>query len=325
MSKIFDALQRSEADLTGAEPSALTEPNEVLLRIERRIAAKERYQAAATEEYDHLAAEPAIPDRIVVNAPARPPVTVASKNVRVVADTNPLGHVRSVPLSLPAGSRLVALTDEQPAATEAFRLLAVRLRELRRDRVLKKLLITSTIPQEGKSMVSANLACTLAQGRQERVLLLEGDVRRPSLSQKFGMDGHTGICEWLRNGASLLDSILHLPDAGLWALWAGKVIGNPLDSLQPQKLSPLMDQLAEWFDWIIIDSPPVLPIADTSVWSPLADGIILVTRFGTTQKKELLRGIKAVDSEKLVGAVLNCSKYLPHSDYYYARGYSGRN
>jgi capsular exopolysaccharide synthesis family protein len=324
MSKIFDALQRSEADLSGMEPSALTEPTEVLLRIERRIAARERYNEAPSEEPAEALPEPEISEQFAVNTPPRPSAAAAGKPARVAANADPLGHIRAVPLSIPAGSKLVALADEQPAAAEAFRLLAVRLQELRRDRALKRLLITSSIPQEGKSMVAANLACTLAQGRQEKVLLLEGDVRRPSLAQRFGVDGHRGICEWLRKEASLLESIQFLPDAGIWAIWAGKSIGNPLDSLQPQKLSPLLDQLAEWFDWVIIDSPPVLPIADTSIWSALVEGIILVTRYGTTRKKELMRGIKAVDSEKLIGAVLNSSKYLTHSDYYYARTHSAR-
>lgn len=323
MSKIFDALQRSEASVSGLEPSALTEPNEVLLRIERRLGAKERHREVVTENRDEIATECAIPGFVTVSVPNSIYAPATTNALRAVSDADPLGFVRSVRLSSPPDSRLVALTNEQPAAAEAFRLMAVRLRELRRDRELKRLLITSAIPQEGKSIVSANLACTLAQGGQERVLLLEGDVRRPSLSQKFGTDGQAGICGWLKNSASLLDCIVHLPEAGIWALWACKVIGNPLDSLHPQKLSPLMGQLAEWFDWIIIDSPPVLPIADTSVWSALADGIMLVTRFGKTQRKELIRGIKAVDTEKLIGAVVNCSKVLPHSDYYSVRSHNG--
>ena len=78
-----------------------------------------------------------------------------------------------------------------------------------------------------------------------------------------------------------------------------------------------MDQLTAWFDWIIIDSPPVLPMADTSVWMNLADGVLLVLRQGTTEKRQLQRGLEALESKKMIGAVLNCSKSMPHSDYYY--------
>jgi Mrp family chromosome partitioning ATPase len=78
-----------------------------------------------------------------------------------------------------------------------------------------------------------------------------------------------------------------------------------------------MDQLTDWFDWIIIDSPPVLPLADTSVWTRLADGILLVTRQGTTEKQQLQRGLEALEPKKLIGALLNCSRNTAHSDYYY--------
>jgi Mrp family chromosome partitioning ATPase len=78
-----------------------------------------------------------------------------------------------------------------------------------------------------------------------------------------------------------------------------------------------MDQLAAWFDWIIIDSPPVLPLADTSVWSRLADGILLVTRQGTTDKRQLKRGLEALETKKLIGVLLNSSQSSDNRDYYY--------
>jgi Mrp family chromosome partitioning ATPase len=78
-----------------------------------------------------------------------------------------------------------------------------------------------------------------------------------------------------------------------------------------------MEQLTAWFDWIIIDSPPVLPLADTSVWARLADGILLVTRQGTTDKRHLQRGLEALEPKKVIGAVVNCSTNSANSDYYY--------
>jgi Mrp family chromosome partitioning ATPase len=78
-----------------------------------------------------------------------------------------------------------------------------------------------------------------------------------------------------------------------------------------------MDQLAEWFEWIIIDSPPVLPLGDTSVWARMADGVLLVTRQGTTEKRHLQRGIEALEPKKLIGALLNCSKSSSDYNYYH--------
>ncbi len=264
--------------------------------------------------------KPENPPRFGLDAPSRVPLVLSAQAHSAPGDEqNLLRQVEAVPITPPECGRLVCLTDEESAVAEAFRLVVVRLRDMRYDRPLKKLLITSTIPQEGKSMVAANLACILAEERQEKVLIVEGDIRRPTLTQTFGIEERAGLCELLRKEVSLSQSIVHLPEAKIWALPAGQVNRNPLDLLQSQKLSPLMAQLEEWFDWIIIDSPPVLPIADTSVWSALADGIVLLARYGITQKKALLRGVKQIDRKKIVGAVLNCSQNLPHSDYYYRR------
>ena len=191
------------------------------------------------------------------------------------------------------------------------------MRHLRRDRPLKKVLITSTIPQEGKSMVAANLACTLALRTQQRILVLEGDLRRPSLSQMFGLGRNSGIREWLEGDRSLTTSIYHLEGPDIWILPAGSAPSNALELLQSGRLSVLIDQLTALFDWIIIDSPPVLPLADTSVWMRLADGILLTTRQGTTEKRQLQRGLEAVESKKLIGALVNSSKHAADSDYYY--------
>jgi Mrp family chromosome partitioning ATPase len=79
----------------------------------------------------------------------------------------------------------------------------------------------------------------------------------------------------------------------------------------------MMEQFMNWFDWVVIDSPPILPLADTSVWTNMADGILLVTRQGTTQKRQLKRGLEALVNQKLIGVVLNSAKNLAHSDYYY--------
>lgn len=226
-------------------------------------------------------------------------------------------------IAAPSNGRLVSISDKDSPAAEAFRLLAVRLRHLRRDRPLKKVLITSSIPQEGKSTCSANLACSLALRTSQRTLLLEGDVRRPSLSQMFALAPRPGLCEWLREEQELADSIYYLEGPGLWFLPAGSSPSNPLEILQSGKIAGLMDQLAELFDWIIIDTPPVLPLADTSVWSRLADGIMLVARQGVSEKRQLQRAVDAVEAQKLIGALLNSSHSAPHTDYYYSPRTSG--
>ena len=193
----------------------------------------------------------------------------------------------------------------------------MRLRQLQQTRPLKKVLITSTIPQEGKSMVAANLACTLARRTHQKTLLVDGDLRRPSVARLFGLGKTPGLSEWLQGERTPMTSIYHLEDAGLWVLPAGHSPRNPLEAMQSGRLGALMDQLTSWFDWVIIDSPPVLPLADTSVWMRMADGVLLVARQGTSEREHLKRGIEALEPTKLLGAIVNCSAKSAQSDYYY--------
>jgi len=333
MSQIFDALQRSEAERSGVDPSALSQVTKILRRAEREAAAK--WEPASVEEQldtpqikehvapikEHVAPikELEAPTKTQTETPVATVVesSVVQEPIAPAENLIPLDEFPSLQVPLTPESKLVCFASPQVAAAEAFRLLGVRLRLFQRKRTLKKVLITSTIPQEGKSVVASNLACTLAQTTQQRVLLIEGDVRLPSLAKVLGIDKHPGLCECLFGTRPLSKSIYHLKGPDLWILPAGSAPSNPLELLQSGRLPALMDQLTAWFDWIIIDSPPVLPMADTSVWMNLADGILLVLRQGTTEKRQLQRGLEALESKKMIGAVLNCSKSMPHSDYYY--------
>ncbi len=316
MSQLFDALQRSEAERSGTKfpPSSLA--TEVLQAAEREAAA-ERGTTAVCEspvQSEISAEQEAFPELSALGAVAQ---AQTAAEIPANAASDPFSEFQSLQILLPAQSKLVCLTDKESLAAEKFRFLGVRLRQLRQNRQLKKVLITSAIPQEGKTMVAANLACTLARRAQQRTLLLEGDLRRPSLSQVFGLGSLPGMSEWLQGERGPATSIYHLEGPGFWILPAGSAARNPLELMQSGRLPALMDQLTAWFDWIVIDSPPVLPLADTSLWMRLADGILLVTRQGTTEKKQLQRGLEAIEPKKLVGALLNCATSTAHSDYYY--------
>jgi hypothetical protein len=117
-----------------------------------------------------------------------------------------------------------------------------------------------------------------------------------------------------------IEHIYRLEGPNLWFLPAGRPPENPLELMQSGRLSKLMEQLAAWFDWIIIDSPPVLPLADASVWARLADGILLVTREGTTKRRSLQSGLQALELSKVLGVVVNSSESTDHANYYYRYG-----
>jgi capsular exopolysaccharide synthesis family protein len=319
MSYIFEALQRAEAErsVAGSTQSA-TVAFELLERAERaRFEAPERDLASGGRLF--VKQEPAV-------APLLPHPDAGRE--KSIAGQRALRTARAAALpkllescevlrvdSKPQG-RLVSAGDGGTPAAEAFRLLSVRLRQLRRERPLQKVLVTSTIPQEGKSLVAANLACAMASGARESVVLLEGDVRRPSLARIFGLSSHPGLCEWLDGKRTLSASVYRLEGAGVWLMPSGSPPSNPLGILESAPLPHLLDQLSEFFDWVIIDSPPILPIADTSVWSRLVDGILLVTRQGVTEKGHLERGLAALDTNKLIGALLNSSRHRSDDGYY---------
>lgn len=319
MSHIFDGLQRSEGERSGVDQSALSGVTELLRHIERRTASKWA-TAVLPEPVD--AANGGVRDGSF-GLPGEPPLGTTPKAHPAFelsqTEERPdlFGQFRSLEISLPPQSRLVSLTESGSPAAEAFRLLGVRLRHLRRDRALKKVLITSTIPQEGKSMIAANLACTLALKTQQRTLVLEGDLRRPALSRMFGLGRNPGLSELLEGGRSLTASIYHLEAPNIWILPAGSAPGEALELLQSGRLATLMDQLTVLFDWIIIDSPPMLPLADTSVWMRLTDGILLATRQGTTEKRKLQKGLEAIEPKRLLGALVNSSTNATANDYYY--------
>jgi capsular exopolysaccharide synthesis family protein len=320
MSRIFDALQRSEAEQTGQRSSSGGNATELLQHAERRAASQ--WGTPAEPEYngsgngDQQVANDG-PSGAQNGARSAAPTAVQDPQLREFPEL----FMQCQTLQVPALSqeKLITVWDKDSPAAEAFRLLAVRMRHIRRDRGLRKLLITSTIPQEGKSLVSANLTCTLSLRAQQRVVLLEGDLRRPSLTQLFELAGRPGMCEWLRGERDLAGCMYQFPNPRFWLLPAGSSAGNYLELLQSGRISKLIDEVSQYFDWVIVDSPPVLPLADTSIWSRLTDGILLVTRQGRTEKRQLQTGLDMIEREKLIGAVLNSSSSPAHGDYYYTQ------
>jgi capsular exopolysaccharide synthesis family protein len=322
MSFIFDALQRSQAERAKSDNRGPQAAIELLERAER--------QATAQRSSESLEEQPA-----ETGADHQGPLFSGEgfgsgvTETSLIAITNApqdeerreiFSQFQPLEVSRPTHSRLVCLGDSESPATEAFHLLGVRLRNLRREREFKSLLITSTVPKEGKSVVASNLACTLGSGGQQKVLLMDGDVRRPMQSENFGLAQVPGLSNYLTRKRNLTACVYHLPKAGIWFLPAGDNPGDFREMFQSPQLSTLMNSLNSWFDWIVIDSPPVLPMVDTSIWARLADRILLVARQGITRKRKLQKGLESLDPNKLIGAILNSSKSTSEGyDYYYGR------
>ena len=304
MSRIFDALQRS-----GTEESGVEYPD--MMSVATAVFETQHEKANP----DPLAVEETLPETTLVPEQAEP---VPPSQIATEEPANRYPAFPSLEVSVSPDSRLVCFTQPESLAAEKFRFLGVRLRQIRQARSLKKVLVTSSIPEEGKSLISANLAGVLAR-RRERVLLIEGDMRRPTLASQLGLERLAGLAEWLQSGLDTASNIYSLGGPGFWIMPAGDPPANPIELMQSGRLSKLMSQLITLFDWIIVDSPPLLPLADTTVWSRLTDGTLLIAREGKTEKKALERGLETIKKSDLLGVVLNGCTNSDHDNYYYHR------
>jgi receptor protein-tyrosine kinase len=213
-----------------------------------------------------------------------------------------------VPVSVVAQpeSRLVALSNPNGLGAEKFRALVTRLDHFRKQSDLKSFQVTSSVIHEGKTVVAGNTAVTLAKYSGSKTLVIEGDLHRPMLSTLFGIGALSGLSDWWTRGSSDLAPFLHrLNDMSLWFLSAGKPCDRPSEILRSARFAKAFAQLASQFEWIVVDSTPMLPIVDVNLWSKLVDGTLLVVREGLTPVKALKKGLQALDQPKLIGVVMN--------------------
>lgn len=232
----------------------------------------------------------------------------------VDSDTIDLDRAKPLTVAATPERRLVVMAGERTLGAEKLRLLAARLRHLQGQRAIKKLLITSSIKDEGKTLLSTNVAMSLAKTGQ-RVLLIDGDCHQANAGRLLGANGLPGLTNWWRSEGTIQSYLMMVNRLTLWFLPAGGTAEQPLEMLQSGRLSDEVNRMAGWFDWVIIDSPPSAPLADAAVWANMADGILLVAREGKTPKRLLRKVLDSLDDKKLLGIVLNdCSD--PDQHYY---------
>lgn len=219
-------------------------------------------------------------------------------------------------------SRMVALVEPKGFGAERFRALAMRIENMRQEKHLKSVQITSSMVNEGKTLVAANLSITLASHTRSKVLLLEGDLHRPTLASVLGLTETRGLRDWWLEPEQCISSVLYqLEGLPLWFLSAGGNHESPAKLLQSSRFRDAFRQLGESFDWILVDSTPMLPVSDVNLWSRLVDGTLLVIREGVAPRAAVEKGLASLDNPKLIGAVLNAASEAEDSGYadaYYA-------
>lgn len=200
------------------------------------------------------------------------------------------------------------LTDigEFASRAEAFRLLRTNLQFVDLDHPPRVFVVTSSVPAEGKTQTATNLAISMAKAGH-RTLLVDGDLRRPTCASLLGLDSSVGLTTVLTGQIDLSKAIQVHPESGLHLLAAGKRPPNPTEVLQTQATRDLIAALREAYDAVIIDAPPLLPVADPAVLSSAADGAILVTRYGSTTVQQLEVAAARLESvgARVFGTVVN--------------------
>jgi capsular exopolysaccharide synthesis family protein len=182
---------------------------------------------------------------------------------------------------------------------------------------LKTLLVTSPQPQDGKSTVVLNLATALAEQGQRKVLVLEGDLSRPTLSKHLGLPNRPGLGECLDDNKDPLPLLRKIEPLGWYLLSAGETRGNPAELLQSPTLAQIFETVTRYFEWIIVDSPPVIPLTDTLSLKHHVDAGLLVVRADQTPRSMVENAVARIGSKHLLGLIFNGSEELgrAYSDY----------
>jgi protein-tyrosine kinase len=316
MSRIHEALKRAEQERVNQSPE--------------REAAAEQVAAPSTPEAGHpspsASAGPQVDQPAIFadtraesnaqqevstgpawQAPVRPEFAARSHNQQFIrfddiwqASQAPGWHINS---------QMSVFTDPGAAniAAEQFRTLRSRLYQLRDRQPLKTILITSAAAGEGKTFIATNLAQSLARQQGCKVLLIDGDLRSPGLHAALGAPLTPGLSDYLKGTAS--DTAIVQRGAGdlLGLIPAGSHTEDASELLANGRLKLLLDKLAPIFDWVIIDSPPVLPVSDALILADCSDGVVPVVRSAFTDLDRAQKACQELNAKNLLGVVLNCA------------------
>jgi protein-tyrosine kinase len=209
--------------------------------------------------------------------------------------------------------RVLELGDFPASAEESFQVLCQRLLQVRQERRLQSVLITSPVPREGKTVVSINLSATLARS-SPAVLLIDADLRHPR-NQALGIERGPGLSDYLAGQAELSRTIRRVTPLGFYYLQAGIASVNPTELLQKPALQDALTQAVAAFDWVIVDSPSINLFADSRYLATIVDGVVLVVREGVTPKDFAIKSLAALDKSFVVGIVFNASTGSPYAHY----------
>jgi protein-tyrosine kinase len=275
-----------------------------------------------------------------LGGPALPPETTeaaaprAAAGSTVVRPPSPavatpdsfLSDVREVPFNPAPEAVLIDSSRPQEAPSEEFRSLRTRLNHLQNLQPIHKVVVTSPSPAEGKSFAAANLALAESHMAGNLTLLVDFDFRRPVVHNLFQIERTPGATDYLLGNAPLAACMKRVAGTNLYLMPAGTAVKNPLELLNLREVRTLFEELPKVFNWIILDSPPLLFSADANLLGTLADGTILVVRIGSTTIDTVHRAMQSLCENNVLGIVVNGARagelYSKYTYYYSKYGYT---
>ena len=230
-----------------------------------------------------------------------------------------LARCAQAPWTPDAKTMLFFNAEEQGYGTEEFRTLRSRLYQMRDKSPLKKVLITSALPREGKSFVAANLAQVMVRQHGRRALLIDADLRGARLHLALGTSASPGLSEYLLGESDEFGVMQRAPMENLFFIPSGRRIPNPAELVANGRMKLLLNRVEALFDWIIVDSPPAVPVSDGVLLANYCDGVLMVVRSNATPSDIAKKAQQEFHEHRLVGVVLNGIEAgsSPYTRYYY--------
>lgn len=275
-----------------------------------------------------------------IGAPSREAVTAAVQQEPLIrrTETQSIPEAVSMPVAVElqvpevqtvevdiakVNPRVVSITQPHSQYCEEYRSLRTHVLHTGRKRKMQSIVVASVGPSEGKSITALNLSWMFAQADGVRALIIDSDLRRPSLAEYLGVKSDKGLSEVLTGKAKLLESIIKVEPAGLFLLPGGTARHDVAELISGRRFSELLHEARKHFDYIIIDAPPLGIFTDAALLMNMADGALLVVRAKHTRYKDLDRILETLPRQRILGTVLNQSDDSLMDESYYNYGFYG--